>query len=128
MSISVGGFERWTLTDEIPERMPVLDRWLERVAPERPLTGVTALLIQHQLGNHYTQAKALIDLGVSPQDLYWIDIPYTSTPAVRDRIEQLGVPSENFTPGTYGVLEPYAPYQRRRVQHTYARLLERPPH
>jgi S-adenosylhomocysteine hydrolase len=127
MPTSATGFERWTLTEEIPERMPVLDRWLERAAPSRPLAGVTALLIQHQLGNHYTQAKALIELGVSPQDLYWVDVPYTSTPAVRARIEQLGVPRDNFALGAFRVLDPYGPYQRKRVQAAYARLLEQPP-
>src|SRR5438067_5150570 len=120
-------FERWTLTDEIPERMPLLDRWLERAAPARPLAGVTAVLIQHQLGNHYPQAKALIDLGVAPRDLYWIDVPYTCTPRVRARIKQLGVPPLNFTPGNYRVLDRYAPYQRKRVQRVYRSLLEHPP-
>ena len=120
-------FERWDLNEDIPERMPVLDRWLEREAPARPLAGVTTLLIQHQLGNHVIQTRALLDLGVAPRDLYWIDIPYTSTPAVRKAVHELGVPWRNFLTSEYRVLEPYAPFQRLRVQRFLNELFENPP-
>src|SRR5215831_7230919 len=86
----------WQLTEEIPQRMPVLERWLQRAASDQPLLGVTALLIQHQLGNHVPQARALIELGLDARNLYWIDIPYTSTPVVRDALCQLGIPSQNL--------------------------------
>ena len=117
----------WELTDAIPERMPLLDEWLAHAAPSRPLAGVTLLLIQHQLGNHVPQARALLELGVAPRDLHWIDIPYTATPAVRDHLIRLGIPRENFVVGDYGLLDAYATHQRKKVQSVYRRLLEQPP-
>lgn len=108
--------KRWHLTEEIPVRMPILDRWLERAAQDRPLAGVTGLMIQHQLGNQVPQTRALIELGMAPQDIYWIDIPYTSTPAVRAALLSLGIPSENMLVSTFHLMDKYGPFQRLRVQ------------
>ncbi|MBI3324040.1 MAG: hypothetical protein HYZ92_02055 [Candidatus Omnitrophica bacterium] len=60
----------------IPERLPLLDRYLaEQVRRRRPLAGVTAVLIQHQLGSQVVMTKALIELGIEPGRIHWIDIP-----------------------------------------------------
>jgi S-adenosylhomocysteine hydrolase len=119
--------EGWSLTEEIPRRMPVLDRWLERFGQDRPLAGVTVLNIQHQLGNHVPQTQALLHLGVAPQDVLWIDIPYTSTPAVREALFAFGIPPENFVVSDFHLLGKYAPYQRTRVQRVLRELLTDPP-
>ena len=119
--------KHWQLTDEIPRRMPILDRWLERAAQDRPLAGVTVLMIQHQLGNHVPQASALLELGVAPSDLYWIDIPYTSTLAVREALRDLGIPGENILASDFCLLDNYAPFQRLRVQQFLLELFEDPP-
>ena len=118
---------KWNLTEDIPWRLPVLDAWLERVAQDRPLKGISALMLQHQLGNHVPQTKALLDLGIDPTNLHWIDIPYTSTAAVREALRGLGIPQENFFPGDYQVLEDYVPYQRRRVERFILELAKEPP-
>jgi S-adenosylhomocysteine hydrolase len=117
----------WQLSDEIPRRLPILDRWLGRAAQHRPLAGVTVLMIQHQLGNHVPQAQALLDLGVAPHAVHWIDIPYTSTPTVRDALCELGIPTENMAVNKFSVLDKYAPFQRSRVQHFLLELFENPP-
>ena len=117
----------WELTDEIPNDMPIMDRWLERAAQDRPLEGVTALLIQHQLGNQVPQARALINLGVAPRDIYWIDIPYTSSSAVRDAVRALGVPEKNFMVSKFQLLSRYAAFQRLRVQECVRNFLANPP-
>src|SRR3990172_5111914 len=108
--------KHWRLTDRIPESMPILDRWLERAAQDRPLAGVTALLIQHQLGNHVPQARALIELGIAPRDLYWIDIPYTSMAVVREAVRALGVPAKNMMVRKFHLTDRYGQFQRLRVQ------------
>lgn len=107
--------------------MPILDRWLERAAQDRPLAGVTALMIQHQLGNQVPQTQALIELGIAPRDLYWIDIPYTSTPAVRDALRELGIPSDNILVSNFRLLDKYTPFQRLRVQHFLRERFADPP-
>jgi len=119
--------KRWDLNDQIPQRMPILDRWLERAAQDRPLAGVTALLIQHQLGNHVPQARALIELGIAPRDLYWIDIPYTSMAVVREAVRGLGVPAKNLMVRKFHLTDRYAPFQRLRVQRFLRKLLKDPP-
>ena len=119
--------KHWQLSEEIPGPMPVLERWLERAAEDRPLAGTTALLIQHQLGNQVPQARALLALGVAPQDLYWIDIPYTSSPAVREAVIALGVPSGNLLVERFELLDHYTTFQRVRVQRFLRRLFADPP-
>jgi S-adenosylhomocysteine hydrolase len=119
--------KRWDLNEEIPHRMPVLDKWLERAAQDRPLEGVTALMIQHQLGNHVAQTEALFALGLAPRDLYWIDIPYTSTPVVREVLRALGVPAGNMMVSDFHLLDKYAPFQRLRVQRFLRDVFRDPP-
>ena len=121
------GLAHWRITDEIPLRLPLLDRWLEQAARERPLEGVTVLNIQHQLGNHVPQTCALIELGVSPLDIHWIEIPYSATPAVRSVLRGLGIPEENILADDFRLLDDYARYQRARVQRFVRALLEDPP-
>jgi len=123
----VGALKRWNLTDEIPRRLPILDRWLERAARDRPLAGVTVLNIQHQLGNHLPQTTALLELGVSPRDVYWIDIPYTSTPVVREALYGLGIPAGNVAISDFRALDKYGPFQRSRVQRFVLERLDDPP-
>jgi hypothetical protein len=117
----------WQLTDEIPRTFPILDRWLERHAQTRPLRGVTALFIQHQLGNHVPQAKALIELGLDPTRLFWIDIPYTATPTVRLALRSLGIPDGNLLSKPFHLLDKYGPFQRIRVQAFLRSLFQDPP-
>jgi S-adenosylhomocysteine hydrolase len=117
----------WQITNEIPQRLPLLDRWLERAAQVRPLEGVTVLNIQHQLGNHVPQTRALIELGVSPSYLHWIEIPYSATPAVRAVLYGLGIPEKNILVSDFRLLEDYASYQRARVQHFLRAVADDPP-
>ena len=117
----------WRITDEIPLRLPLLDRWLEHAAQDWPLEGVTLLNIQHQLGNHVPQTVALIELGVSPTDIYWIEIPYSATPAVREVLYGLGIPKQNILVSDFHLLDDYANYQRARVQHFLHAFADDPP-
>ncbi len=112
----------------IPRSLPLLDRWVNEHREIRPLAGVTVLLIQHQLGNHFPEAKALLDLGVEPAQLIWIDVPYTARPEVRGTlIDELKIPAENFHVHAFRVLDRYPPYQLRRVQKVLHELLRNPP-
>lgn len=105
------------VNQDIPEAMPILDRWVRTHCSGKPLAGVTALFIQHQFGNQVPQTKALLELGLDPKRLFWLDVPYTSNARVREAIVGLGIPSGNMlVADDYRVLDPYAPYQRRRVQ------------
>lgn len=115
------------LKQRIPKRMPIVDALVRQHEAEQPLAGHTALLIQHQLGNHVPQAKALIRLGLDPRDIYWLDIPYTSHEEVRTELRRLNVPKKNLTVGKYRLLDFYAPHQRLKVQKAIRRLLDDPP-
>lgn len=115
------------LKQKIPKRMKLVRELVKRHEGEQPFTGVTALLIQHQLGNQYVQARALIELGLDPKDLYWLDIPYTSNAIVREAMFKLGIPVENFCTSTYRVLDFYAPYQRKRMHEFVRKFHLEPP-
>ena len=112
----------------IPDHMPILDRWVEEHRSWQPLKDVTALLIQHQFGNQVPQTRALLELGLAPERLFWIDVPYSSNPQVREAIAAMSVPPDNLIVSSdYRVLAPYAPYQRRRIQQMIRKLLDAPP-
>lgn len=121
--------KHWDLGDKIKtvEELPVLARWLDRNDDHQPFKNVTALMLQHQLGNQVPQTEALIRLGLDPKMIHWIDIPYTSTPAVRDALVALGIPRENMITHDFKLLEDYAPYQRIRVQKFLKELSQDPP-
>ena len=120
---------RWKIDDRVPALadMPLLERWLQRAERSRPLRGVTALMLQHQLGNQVPQTEALIRLGLAPERIHWIDIPYTSTPRVREALRGLGIPAAHLHTGDFRLLQDYAPYQRLRVQKFLRDLAASPP-
>jgi S-adenosylhomocysteine hydrolase len=67
---------------------------------------------------------ALIKLGLRADDIYWVDIPYTSHKIVRDALEVLGIPPQNFRSSIdYRLLDPYGPYQQRRAIEIYQEML-----
>lgn len=112
--------------EELGAPAPLVEQFLDRLEGRQPLVGYRALLIQHQLSNHVVLADALIRLGLEPRDLCWLDVPYTSTPSVRDFVrERLGVPADSFRVcDDYRVLDPYAAYQYRRSVDTVLDLAQ----
>lgn len=107
----------------IPRRLPLLDAFLSEHAPKANLLGdTTVILIQHQLGSLVPLTRALFDLGLDPKRTYCVDIPYTANAKVQTALQQLGIPRSNFSPSTYNLAKPYAPYQRQRVQRLLSSL------
>jgi hypothetical protein len=112
------------LDDEVPERLPLLDALLDDyVEREHSLADVTVVMIQHQLGSVVPMTRALLRLGARSSAIHWVDIPYTSNATVMQRLLELGIPAPNFAPGGYRLDQPYAPYQRARVQAVVLRLM-----
>ena len=107
------------------EDMPLLAGYVERLRPGQPLAGVTGLFIQHQLGNQVPMTEALIALGLEPQSITWLDVPYTASSRVRHHLtDSCHIPAENFWVNRYRVLDSYAMYQRRRVQELVRNMLD----
>ena len=105
--------------DELPLLRALVDEW---AGGAKPLKGVTAVLIQHQLGSMVPTVRALFELGLDPERTYYVDIPYTANATVREALEDLGLPGANFAPSDYTLEQPYLRYQRRRVQELIGRL------
>jgi hypothetical protein len=117
-----------TIDQTIPRRLPVLDRYVSSQHGRQPLEGVTALLIQHQLGNHFPQAAALLALGLKREQVIWVDVPYTACPQVREAvIEELRLDPGCFRVHDFQVLDRYPPYQMARIQRVMHDLLRDPP-
>lgn len=116
------------IDQRIPTSFPLLDDWLKTKKGEKPLRGVTVLQIQHQLGNQVPQTLALVKLGLAPKNLIWIDIPYTSTGAVRKKLKKSKKRfKQSFIKHKFRVLDRYPSYQLKRVQKVFRHLLSRPP-
>src|SRR4051812_26803310 len=93
------GLFGYALGNGVPtlEAMPLLEELVEENRAIAPFKGVTALLIQHQLGNQGPQLDALVRLGLEPKKILWLDIPYTSNERFR-RVahERHGIPTRNL--------------------------------
>ena len=98
------------------QRMPLLDWTAKRCGGSATLAGWQVLFLQHQLENHLPQAEVILDLGVRVNDFHWVDIPYTSSPEIRDElIRRRAVPRNNFICHNYKLEQRYNSYQRLRV-------------
>ncbi len=107
----------------IPKRLPLLDAFLAAHPPKsKLLSDTTAVLIQHQLGSLVPLTRGLISLGLDPERIHCIDIPYTANPKVRDGLRRLGIPSRNFARSSYHLGKRYAAYQRQRIQELLSTL------
>ncbi len=116
------------ISQEISRHLPLLDLFVAQHADQRPLEGVDFLLIQHQLGNHYPQVRALLDLGIEPSRITWIDVPYSSRPQVRQAmINELRIPADRFRVHSFQILDHYPSAQLRRVQEVLHDFLMSPP-
>jgi S-adenosylhomocysteine hydrolase len=103
-------------TCKVRDRMPILNKLVDRYRDQKPFQDVTVLYLQHQLENQFAEASAMIELGLDPKKLYWIDIPYTSHKVVRDAVMTIGVPQNNFFIHDCKLTTRYQDYQRKRVQ------------
>jgi S-adenosylhomocysteine hydrolase len=96
--------------------MPALRQVVERARDRQPLRDRVLLLIQHQMEDGLAQVQALLDLGARPADVHWIDIPYTSRPAVRAELVRMGAREENLWVHRFPALGSYEAYQLPRVR------------
>ena len=109
--------EFFALDEPLTGRLPLLDAWLDLPRdPREPLAGYVALLVQHQLSNQIPMLHGLLALGLSPGNVWWLDIPYTSNALVRGYAhERLGIPRGQLAESRFKILQPYASYQHARV-------------
>jgi len=111
------------LPETIPDRLPLLDAFVAERAESAPLAGVSAVLIQHQLGSIVPMVRALLSLGLEPDRVFFVDIPYSANAEVRVALEGLCLQKAHFASGSYDLSQPYAAFQRRRVQDIAAGML-----
>jgi hypothetical protein len=98
------------LDQALPTELPLLTALVaDWAGARRPLTGVTAVLIQHQLGSIVPMVRALLALGLEPERTYFIDIPYTANATVRAALEGLGIPPLTSRPPTTRSSSPTPP-------------------
>ncbi|MDA0183687.1 hypothetical protein OJ997_25485 [Solirubrobacter phytolaccae] len=114
------------LDQSIPARLPLLDAYVADYLPAGYRLGAdAAVLLQHQLGSIVPMTRTLLELGLDPARVYWVDIPYTANATVAWALQELGIPEANFArTGDYDLTMRYAPYQHRRVTQLVAELRE----
>src|SRR6185503_4323606 len=99
------GYDLGNRVSTVERDMPLLGQFVDEHRADSPLRGVTALLIQHQLGNQCAQIDAMMQLGLEPRRTIWLDIPYTSTERFREIVHSRhGIPRRNFDVSRYRVL------------------------
>lgn len=113
----------YPLEQVVPESMALVDFVVDKYIEQQPLKNTTALFFQHQLANQVTMVKALIKLGLSPDRIKWIDIPYTSNFKTREELIELKL-KDFVISDNYSLLMPYASYQKNRAINAYKDILE----
>lgn len=105
------------LENELGQSVPLIERFIAHLQGCRPLDGTRILLVQHQLSNQAAMIDALVELGADTDEIYWLDIPYTSNASIRDFVvNRHNLPEAHFfICDDYRVLTPYATYQHRRT-------------
>jgi hypothetical protein len=117
---------------EIPYSLALLDQYVGKAASEwqanknenLPFSRASILLIQHQLGTHFSLVNAFIQLGVSPKRIFSIDIPYSSSEITQSHLKlYLKIPPNNIYKHDYTLEQPYSQYQSQRVARILPEIL-----
>ncbi|CAF1046378.1 unnamed protein product [Rotaria sordida] len=105
--------------------LPLLSSIVKTVQNEKPLENYTIWNIQHELGNVTAQIEALLLLGASPSNLYFLPPPYTHHKGFEQFvIEHFRVPKENwFHAAPYCLMYNYEKYRLVQVLFELNRLI-----
>jgi S-adenosylhomocysteine hydrolase len=131
--VSLSGFKHLrffatTNEGEIPPTLPVLEEYINKQVQEgkgTPLKGTTVLLIQHQIPQHVAMVKGLHKLGLEPKQTFCLDIPFSSTTKVAEKLRQEGIPSAQIFQHQYKLSMSYQHYQQQRVKKVANQLKEK---
>jgi len=106
---------------------PLMSSIVESVKNEKPLENCTIWNIQHELGDVTAQIEALLVLGASPSNMYFLPPPYTHHKGFEQFvIENFGVPKENFYHAVpYYLSYDYEKYRLAQVLFELNRLVMR---
>ena len=109
-------------SSSIPRHLPLLDDF--RHSHDRvDLSGHSLLVIQHQLGTTVPLIQALIDDGIDAASMWFVDIPYSTHPDVREVLLELaGSPNRCPAPFTDPLVD-YTSAQLTRVMSTLFAML-----
>lgn len=105
--------------------LPLLSTIVKKVQHEKPLENYTVWNIQHELGDVTAQIEALLVLGASPSNIYFLPPPY----AHRKDFEQFAndhfqMPLENFFHDAfYCLMYDYEKYRLAQVLFELNRLM-----
>ncbi|CAF3217072.1 unnamed protein product [Rotaria sp. Silwood2] len=105
--------------------LSLLSSIVKSVQNAKPLENYTIWNIQHELGDVTAQIEALLVLGASPSNLYYLPPPYTHHKRFEKFvIEHFGVPEENFFHATpYCLSYNYEKYRLAQVLFELNRLI-----
>ena len=74
----------WATVNEVPERLPLLDRFRKRF--DSGFDGWTLLFIQHHLGSTIAMVRSFVESGASVERIWHVDIPYSTVTEVNSVI------------------------------------------
>jgi hypothetical protein len=119
--------EHWLPTQnsfQIPDRLPLLERYEARRPSRDAFAGHDVVFIQHHLGPLLPRLEAMVRAGLDPQRCWFVDIPYSTSTVVRGEL------GNRFPLGEELPLfeEPVVPYdhaQENRVHKILLRVAKR---
>lgn len=112
-----GGIERFGQLETAAaplERLSLLDEYLQRRRAN--LTNTAVVLLQHQLAPLVARVNAMYACGLKPNQIWFLDIPYSTNTAVRARLQRELGQAEQMCSPFEDPLVCYSQAQRDRVQ------------
>ena len=107
-------------------KLPFVSSLVQSYENVQPLKNYKILNIQHQLGDVAAQTEALIGLGASPSELYFLPPSYTHHKDFEQFVEKyLQIPKENlFSSSAYRLKYNYDQFRLVQVIHGLKKLIE----
>jgi S-adenosylhomocysteine hydrolase len=108
-------YYNYDIPDEVPNTLPLVDYFTKTNLRKEVFSGINALFIQHQLGPLFPKVKTMIQHGLEPSRCWFVDIPYSTYPPLRDHLIKLGCPTEQMAEPFNDPISPYSKIQIERV-------------
>ncbi|MCK4833959.1 MAG: hypothetical protein KAT12_04245, partial [Gammaproteobacteria bacterium] len=118
-------YDLFQVAESPPEYLPLVAKLQERLGSDKPFANVDVLFIQHHLASFIGNLNAMKASGLSPDRTWFIDIPYSTSTEVVDKLGDLDFFKHQMTDLFDEPLSNYNHAQAQRVASLMKALEER---
>lgn len=113
------------IPDDIPEELPLLNRFSVQFSNRNIFSNTEAVFIQHHLGPLIPKVEAMVVCGLERNSSWFVDIPYSTNAKVRSALLDLNYPKNQMTGYFNDPIEDYDESMSSRVAFLMLKLSKR---